>query len=230
MNSYLNYNLHEIQKNIIKACAKVGRNPKEITLLGVTKTVDVQKINDAINLGVVNIGENRVQELISKYDFVDKRANWHFIGNLQTNKVKYIIDKVSLIHSVDSLKLASEIDKRAKIIGKKTDILIEVNIAKESSKFGVFPEEVQDFVQEILNFRNLRVKGLMTVAPFVEKSEENREYFKNMKKIFIDINNKNKDNISMKYISMGMSNDYEIAIEEGSNFIRIGTSLFGIRN
>lgn len=226
LNFYLNENLQKIKANILSACSRANRNPDEIILLGVTKTIEPQIINEAINLGIFNIGESRVQEFNSKYPILDKKANLHFIGKLQTNKVKYIVDKVSLIHSVDSLNLANEINKRARMINKKVNILLQINISKEPTKNGIFVEEVDEFIKQIPNFSNLNLQGLMTIAPFVENPQENREYFKNMKKIFVDIKSKNKDNINMKYISMGMSNDYEVAIEEGANIIRIGNALF----
>ncbi len=223
-------NVSDIKRKIETAAKVSGRNYEDILFLGVTKTVDVERIKILMDCGVKSLGENRVQELISKYELIGNDAKWHLIGNLQTNKVKYIIDKVELIHSVDSLKLAAEIDKQAKKIDKTVDILVEVNIAGEASKHGIEPSKVLDLIENISYFDNICVKGLMTVAPFVENPEENRKYFNQMRKIFVDIKSQNVDNIDMAYLSMGMTNDYEIAIEEGANIVRIGTGIFGKRN
>lgn len=223
-------NVSDIKRKIETAAKVSGRNYEDILLLGVTKTVDVERIKILMDCGIKSLGENRVQELISKYEIIGSDAKWHLIGNLQTNKVKYIIDKVELIHSVDSLKLAAEIDKQAKKIDKTVDILVEVNIAGEASKHGIEPSKVFNFIENISHFDNICVKGLMTVAPFVENPEENRKYFNQMRKIFVDIKSQNVDNIDMAYLSMGMTNDYEIAIEEGANIVRIGTGIFGKRN
>lgn len=223
-------NLQSIKKNIENAAIRSKRDPKDILLLGVTKTIDIERINELINLGVTDIGENKVQELLHKYEKLGNTPNWHLIGHLQTNKVKYIIDKVKLIHSVDNIKLAEEINKRAKQNNIIINILIEVNIAGEESKKGVNPDNTEKLIEQIVKFDSIRVKGLMTVAPYVENPQNNRVYFKQMHNLFIDIRDKNKDNIDMEFLSMGMTNDYEIAIEEGSNIIRIGTGLFGARN
>lgn len=222
-------NLESIRQNIKNSALKIGKAEKDIILLGVTKTIDTNKINILKNLGVSNFGENKAQELLAKYNEIDN-CNWHFIGHLQTNKVKQIIDKVSLIHSVDTLKLAEEINKKAKEINKKMDILIEINIANELSKNGIKCEDAENFAKNLLQFPNLSLKGLMCVAPFVENPQHNREFFKKMKNLFIDINEKNKHNICMDYLSMGMTNDYTVAIEEGANIVRIGTGIFGERN
>ena len=195
----------------------------------VSKTVDVPRIKEAVNLGLVDLGENKPQEINWKY-YEIKNVKWHQIGHLQTNKVKYIIDKVCLIHSVDSLKLAEEISKRAKSKNITMDILVEINIAGEEAKSGVPLDEAEALAVEISKLDNVIVKGLMTVAPFVENPEDNREYFKQMRNLFVDIRNKNYNNIDMKYLSMGMTNDYEIAVEEGANIVRIGTGLFGARD
>ncbi len=222
-------NLKEINERIKNAAAVSGRKVEEILLLGVTKTVDIDRIRVLMECGVKSLGENRVQELLSKYDVIGSQAKWHLIGSLQTNKVKYIIDKVELIHSVESVKLAEEIDKQAKKRNKVSDILVEVNIAGESSKHGVEPDDVNKFIDEISRFDNICIKGIMTVAPFVENPQENRKYFEKMRKLFIDNKGKNVDNINMTYLSMGMTNDYEVAIEEGANIVRIGTGIFGKR-
>jgi len=223
-------NIEDIRKNIEKAAAVSGRKAEDILLLGVTKTVDVERIKELVRCGVKTFGENRVQELISKYDCFENDVKWHLIGSLQTNKVKYIIDKVELIHSLDSVRLASEIDRQAKKYGKIMEVLVEINIAGEKSKHGVLLEDVDKLIQEISIFDNIRLKGLMTVAPFVENPQENRKYFNQMRKKFIDIASQNVDNIDMTYLSMGMTNDYQVAIEEGANIVRIGTGIFGRRN
>ncbi len=179
--------------------------------------------------GITDIGENRVQELCSKYEILDNSCNWHLIGHLQTNKVKYVIDKVRLIHSVDSIKLAREIDRQAAKAGKTVDVLIQVNVANEEMKYGIAPEEVYDFLTEASGLGNIKVKGLMTIAPFAQDMGDIRPIFRRMRKIYIDMRNENIDNISMEFLSMGMSNDFETAIEEGSNMVRIGTAIFSKR-
>ncbi len=223
-------NLENIQKKIEAAAKKSGRSASDIMLLGVTKTIDIERIKELLSLGIKDIGENKVQELTSKYEVIGEGANWHLIGHLQTNKVKYMIDKVKMIHSVDSMKLAVEIDKKSSEKNKITNILVEVNVGGEESKFGIKPEDTVAFVQDLSRLKNVKVKGLMTVAPFVEDSEKNRESFRHMQKLFIDIKAKSIDNISMEFLSMGMSNDFEVAIEEGSNIVRVGTAIFGERD
>ncbi len=222
-------NLDLINEKITIAAEKSGRKREDVLLLAVSKTVDVPRIREAVDLGLVDLGENKPQEINWKY-FEIENVRWHQIGHLQTNKVKYIIDKVCLIHSVDSLKLAEEISKRAKAKDITMDVLVEINIAGEEAKSGVPLSEAEELAVEISKLDNIRVKGLMTVAPFVENPEDNREYFKQMKKLFVDIKEKNYNNIDMQYLSMGMTNDYEIAVEEGANIVRIGTGLFGARD
>ena len=222
-------NLKEIEEKITKAAEISGRKREDVLLLAVSKTVDVPRIKEAVNLGLVDLGENKPQEINWKYDEIEN-VRWHQIGHLQTNKVKYIIDKVCLIHSLDSVKLCEEIQKRAEAKAITMDVLVEINIAGEEAKHGVPPEKAEELVLEASKFKNIRVEGLMTVAPFVENPEENRKYFKEMYKLFIDIKDKNYDNVDMEYLSMGMTNDYEIAIQEGANIVRIGTGLFGARN
>lgn len=222
-------NLDLINEKIKAAAEKSGRKREDVLLLAVSKTVDVPRIKEAVNLGLVDLGENKPQEINWKY-YEIKNVKWHQIGHLQTNKVKYIIDKVCLIHSVDSLKLAEEISKRAKAKNITMDILVEINIAGEEAKSGVPLDEAEALAVEISKLDNVIVKGLMTVAPFVENPEDNREYFKQMRNLFVDIRDKNYNNIDMKYLSMGMTNDYEIAVEEGANIVRIGTGLFGARD
>lgn len=221
-------NLLKVQENINNALIRAGRND-DVTFIAVTKTVDVQRINEAIKAGAKNLGENKVQEVMDKFDKINDKVNWHMIGHLQTNKVKYIIDKVCLIHSLDRISLAEEIDKRAKGKNIIKDVLLEVNIGEEESKFGLKKEEVVPFVESVLNFENLRIKGLMTVAPFSEKPEDVRYVFRELKKLGENIESRHYENVEMKFYSMGMTNDYEIAIEEGSNMVRIGTAIFGKR-
>ncbi|MBE6808752.1 MAG: YggS family pyridoxal phosphate-dependent enzyme [Ruminococcaceae bacterium] len=221
-------NFLAITENIKNAAKKSGRSADDIILLAATKTVDVDTINYAIGKGISYIGENKVQELLSKDDGVIG-AHRHFIGHLQTNKVKDIISRVEMIESVDSLKLAKEISKQAEKCGKFMEILIEVNIGGEESKWGFVPENTLEAIEEITKLPNIKIKGLMAIPPVCENSEENRNYFRKMYKLFIDIRDKNIDNSSMDILSMGMSDDYKIAIEEGANLIRLGTALFGRR-
>ncbi|SHI03875.1 YggS family pyridoxal phosphate-dependent enzyme [Sporanaerobacter acetigenes] len=222
-------NLLRVEENIESALIASGRNKDDITLVGVTKTVDADSINEAISYGIENIGENKVQEIMDKYDKINKNVNWHMIGHLQTNKVKYIIDKVDLIHSLDRMSLAKEINKRAKSESIIKDVLIQVNIAEEVTKFGLKKEEVIPFIESILDFKNIRVKGLMTIAPFSENPEEVRFVFRDLRNLGYEIEKKNYENLEMKYFSMGMTNDYKVAIEEGANIVRIGTAIFGKR-
>lgn len=222
-------NFASVLERFNEAIKKSPLEDKNITLLAATKTVDVDTINYAISKGIKYIGENKVQELLSKHGKIVNVHN-HFIGHLQTNKVKDIIDKVELIHSVDSLKLAKEISKQALKIGKTINVLIEVNIGGEESKWGLKPEEVEDAIYEISALDNIKVVGLMTIPPICEEREEVRKYFRKMYKLFIDIRHKNIDNSSMDILSMGMSEDFDIAIEEGANLVRVGTALFGKRN
>ncbi len=223
-------NLDDIYSRIKIAAEKSGRRAEEITLIAVTKTVDVARIRNVSEYGVPDFGENRVQELLEKYDKFDESIKWHLIGHLQTNKVKYIIDKVHMIHSVDSFELAKEIDNRAGKAGKKMNILLQVNVSGEETKFGIKPEEVNRYVEFISQLENVALRGMMTIAPFVDNTQEIRPIFKNLYDIFIDIKNKKIDNVSMDYLSMGMSNDFEVAIEEGANVVRVGTGIFGKRN
>jgi pyridoxal phosphate enzyme (YggS family) len=222
-------NIEAVRRNILTACQKSGRNPEDILLLAVSKTIDIPQIKEAVNEGLVELGENKPQEINRKYYEIDG-VKWHQIGHLQTNKVKYIIDKVCLVHSLDSLKLAEEISKRAEAIGIKMDVLVEINIAGEEAKHGVKPEEAEQLAVEASKLPGICVKGLMTVAPFDETPENNRKYFRKMHNLFVDIAEKNYDNIDMKYLSMGMTNDYMIAVEEGANILRVGTGIFGARN
>ncbi|NMS90921.1 YggS family pyridoxal phosphate-dependent enzyme [Clostridioides difficile] len=224
-------NLSEIRNKIEKAAKKVNRDSEEITLLAVTKTVDVDLVNEAMNEGITSVGENKPQELARKYDIIGDKLNWHLIGTLQTNKVKYIIDKVCMIHSLDRIALCEEIQKRAEQINRDIDCLIQVNISKEESKHGLYKDEVVDFVKEVSEkYKNIKIKGLMTMAPFVEDENEIRGVFKGLKDLSTRIKELNIPNVGMDVLSMGMSHDYEIAIEEGATIVRVGTSIFGERN
>lgn len=231
MSSYIADNLKEISQKIQAGAEKSGRNTSDIVLIAVTKTVDEDKINEAIEHGVTNIGENKPQEIVRKFDNIIGNVRWHLIGSLQTNKVKYIIDKVDLIHSLDREGLAKEIDKRAKAAGKIMDCLVQINISNEDTKHGLDESEVEDFIRTVSSScPNIRIRGLMAMAPFVEDPEESRIYFKKIKEISLKIENLNIQGVYMDYLSMGMSNDYEIALQEGSNMVRIGTAIFGNRN
>ena len=223
-------NYSEIKEKINAAAQKSGRKGSDITLLAAVKTVQPSLINYAISKGITVIGDNRVQELISKENEVNPNVTKHFIGHLQTNKVKDIVGRVSLIESVDSLRLAEMIGKQSEKIGKNTEILLEVNIGKEESKSGFMPEELMENLGKISKISGVTVKGLMAIPPICNESEENRQYFLKMKQLFIDIRAKNIDNVFMEILSMGMSDDYETAIECGSTQVRIGTLLFGRRN
>ena len=223
-------NLKIVEENIVQACNRVGRDPKEVTLIAVSKTKPNEMIEEAIDYGMKNFGENKVQEMVEKMDTISEKINWHLIGHLQRNKVKYIVDRVCLIHSVDSLRLAEQINEEAKKKDVVCNILIEVNIANEESKFGVSREELKSLLGEIKKLTNVQVKGLMTIAPFVENPEDNRKYFREMHKIFIDMSHENADNIKMEILSMGMTGDYQVAIEEGATMVRVGTGIFGERN
>lgn len=221
-------NYQGVLKRLKGAAEKSGRDISEITLLAATKTVDADTINYAIEKGITHIGENRVQELLSKHGLL-KPAHSHFIGHLQTNKVKDIIDKVEMIESVDSIRLANEISKQAQKRGIIMDVLLEINIGGEESKSGFAPEDAEKAVGEVAKSDGIRVKGLMAIPPATDLPEESRKYFREMYKLFIDIRGKNIDNSSMSVLSMGMSNDFDIAVEEGANLVRVGTSLFGRR-
>ena len=223
-------NIQQINENKAAIARKDGRSPEDVILVAVTKTRSACEINEAIDGGITDIGENKVQEIIDKFDSV-KPVRWHMIGHLQTNKVKYIIDKVSLIHSVDSFKLAEEIDKRAAQHGKAMDILVQVNAAREESKFGITAEETGRLIRDILErCENVRIKGLMSIAPFEDNPEDIRIYFNQVKALYDEYAALKHPRLDFRFLSMGMSHDYEVAIEEGSNLIRVGTAIFGPRN
>ena len=223
-------NIEAVQNKIKKACDRSERNAETAHLIAVSKTKPVSMLQQAYDAGIRDFGENKVQEILEKYDKLPGDIRWHMIGHLQRNKVKYIIDKVCLIHSVDSLRLAEEISKEALKHNLTMPILIELNIAEEDSKFGLSFAECEEMIRQISTLPNLQIKGLMTVAPFVENAEENRQYFKTMKQLSVDIETKNIDNVCMDILSMGMTGDYEVAIEEGATHVRVGTGIFGERN
>ena len=221
-------NIETVYEKIKIAAEKSGRKKEDITLIAVSKTKPVEMLLEAQSLGLSTFGENKVQELVDKYESVHN-VNWHFIGSLQRNKVKYIIDKVSLIHSLDSVSLANEINKRAKSKNIVSDVLVQINIGKEDSKSGIYKEELHDFIKEISEFENIRVLGLMAIPP-KGNSDEVRGYFREMKTLFDSLKSCENERLVMKYLSMGMTGDYEIAIEEGSNIVRVGTGIFGERD
>jgi len=220
-------NLEIINKKIKKAALKVNRNPKEIKLVAVTKTATTEQIEEAINAGVKIIGENRVQDAKKKYQIFTADVEWHLIGHLQTNKVKYAVEIFNCIQSIDSIKLAQEIDKRSLQFGQITDVLVEVNVSGEETKYGIKSEEAEAFLKEISEFPRIRIRGLMTIAPIVENKEEVRPYFRKLRELSKKIKSKNIENIKMDYLSMGMTEDFEIAIEEGANMVRISRGIFG---
>ena len=227
----LKENYEKVKENIVRACEKAGRSPEDVTLIAVSKTKPLSDIEELLSdTNAVDFGENKVQELVDKYENVSRPVNWHMIGHLQTNKVKYIVDKVCMIHSVDSLNLAKTIEKEAAKHDVTVNILIEVNVAQEESKFGLKVDEVIPFIEKISQFQHICVKGLMTIAPFVENPDDNRPVFANLHKLSVDIMNKNIDNVNVSILSMGMTNDYEVAIEEGATMVRVGTGIFGARN
>ena len=222
-------NLDIVEKNIESACSLGERKREEVKLIAVSKTKPVEMLQEAYDYGCRDFGENKVQELVDKYEKMPKDIRWHMIGHLQRNKVKYIVDKVYLIHSVDSLRLAEEISKEAVKKDVTVSVLIEVNVAEEASKFGTTSEDAIALVEQIAKLPNIAIKGLMTIAPYVENAEENRVYFRKLKQIYVDIIRKNIDNVFMEELSMGMTGDYKVAITEGATYIRVGTGIFGER-
>lgn len=223
-------NLEQVRENIKKACENAKRDVSEVTLIAVSKTKPVPMLQEAYDAGSRDFGENKVQEIMDKYPVLPEDIRWHMIGHLQRNKVKYIVDKVYLIHSVDSLRLAEEISSQAEKKQVEVNILVEVNIAQEESKFGTSREEAITLVEEISRLPHIHIQGLMTIAPFVENPEDNRKYFKQIKELSVDIMQKNIDNVSMGILSMGMTGDYMVAIEEGATMVRVGTGIFGERD
>ena len=223
-------NLAEVEKKVLAACERAGRNPDDVTLFAVSKTKPIEMIEEAIEYGKKEFGENKAQEMKQKYEALPKDIVWHFIGHLQTNKVKYVVGRASLIHSVDSLHLAEAIEKESAKKNVISDILIEVNVAGEESKFGLNTEETEELVRSISKLPHIRIKGLMTIAPFVDNPEDNRDIFRSLKELSVDIQSKNIDNVLMDILSMGMTGDYEVAIEEGATHVRVGTGIFGERD
>lgn len=223
-------NIAKVEQVIDEVCKETGRNRNEVTLIAVSKTKPVEMLQEAYETGCRDFGENKVQELVDKYEILPKDIRWHMIGHLQRNKVKYIVDKVYLIHSVDSLKLAEEISKEAVKKNVSVNILIEVNAAGEETKFGTTLEDAKQLVREAAKLPNVHIKGLMTIAPMVENAEENRVFFQQLKKLSVDIAAENIDNVSMEVLSMGMTGDYYVAVSEGATLVRVGTGIFGERN
>jgi len=227
--SNISNNIEFVKKNIQEA-SKASNHVDEATLIAVSKTKPVAMLKEAYDAGMRDFGENKVQEIMDKYEQLPSDIRWHMIGHLQTNKVKYIADKIYMIHSVESVKLAEEISKRAEMCNRVIPVLIEINIGNEESKFGLSPDELEAFVRSINKLSGIKVSGLMCVAPYTDNPEENRIYFKQLKQLSVDIMTKNIDNISMDVLSMGMTGDYQIAVEEGSTYVRVGTGIFGERD
>ena len=223
-------NLKQVRENIREACKRAGRNAEEVQLISVSKTKPVEMLREAYNAGSRDFGENKVQEMCDKVPLLPADIRWHMIGHLQTNKIKYIIDKAYRIHSVDSLHLAEAVSREAVKHNVPANILLEVNVAEEESKFGVHTDEVMNLVQAVSKLPNIQIKGLMTIAPFVENPEENRQYFRILRQLAVDISRKSIDNVTMNELSMGMTGDYQIAVEEGATWVRVGTGIFGERN
>lgn len=223
-------NLEVVEKNIRKACQRAGRSESDVTLICVSKTKPVEMIREAYEAGKREFGENKAQELKEKFEQLPQDIKWHFIGHLQTNKIKYIIGKACLIHSVDSYHLAEAIEKECIKKNAEADILVEVNVAQEASKFGLKLEDTMSLVEQISGLPHLHIRGLMTIAPYVQDPEENRGIFRQLKKLSVDIRAKNIDNVDMSVLSMGMTGDYQVAVEEGATHVRVGTGIFGERN
>ncbi len=223
-------NLEQVEKKIAEACIRAGRNPSEVRLIAVSKTKPLAMLEEAYAAGVRDFGENKAQELAEKAERLPKDIRWHMIGHLQRNKVKYVVGRAALIHSVDSLRLAEEISREAVKRGLTADVLIQVNVAGEESKYGVSVEETEELVRSAAALPGIHIQGLMTIAPFVENEEENRSVFQILKKLSVDIAAKNIDNVSMVCLSMGMTGDYQAACEEGASCVRVGTGIFGARS
>ena len=223
-------NLNDVEKRIQAACDRSGRKREEVLLVAVSKTKPVEMIEEIMAAGIVEFGENKPQELRDKYEVLPKNLHFHMIGHLQTNKIKDVIDRAVLIHSIDSIRLAEAVNAEAKKHDRIMPVLVEVNVAQEESKSGFLVEETEKAIREIAKLSNIRVEGLMTIAPFVENAEENRQYFVKLRKLSVDIAAKNIDNVTMHHLSMGMTGDYEVAIEEGATMVRVGTGIFGERN
>ncbi len=230
MNITITENLTQVQKNIAAACVRSSRNPREVTLIAVSKTKPLEAMQEAYRCGVRDFGENKVQEIIKKAPEMPPDTRFHMIGHLQRNKVRQVLPHVVMIHSVDSVRLAQEIELAAEKENRMIDILLEVNVAGEESKFGFSPDEISEAMEQICSFPHVHVRGLMTIAPFVENSEENRPIFKKLFQLYVDMKPKNYDNSNiMTVLSMGMTGDYEVAVEEGATMVRVGTGIFGAR-
>ena len=223
-------NLEQVRKNIDEACRMAGRDPKEVTLIAVSKTKPVSMLKEAYDAGARCFGENKVQEIMDKHPQLPEDIQWYMIGHMQRNKVKYLVDKVSMIHSVDSLRLAQTIEQEAAKHNVCVPVLLEVNVAQEESKFGLKMDEVLPLIETIADFPHIKVQGLMTIAPYVENAEDNRDFFRQLKKLSVDIEAKNINNVSMSVLSMGMTGDYQVAVQEGATMVRVGTGIFGERN
>ena len=223
-------NLNDVEKRIQAACDRSGRKREEVLLVAVSKTKPVEMIEEIMAAGIVEFGENKPQELRDKYEVLPKNLHFHMIGHLQTNKIKYVIDRAVLIHSIDSIRLAEAVNAEAKKHDRIMPVLVEVNVAQEESKFGINAKETEELIRKIEKFEHVRIKGLMTIAPYTEDPESNREYFREIKKLSVDIRDKNIDNVSMDVLSMGMTGDYMVAVEEGATMVRVGTGIFGERN
>jgi len=221
-------NIKYVKDRIQVACKRANRDSRDIILIGVSKTHPIEKLIEANEAGIEVFGESKAQELMEKFEQL-QGVKWHFIGHLQKNKVKYIIDKVELIHSLDDIELAQEIDKRAKNIDKVMDVLIQINIGKEESKYGIYKQDIWDFCNSLKDFENIKVKGLMCIPPADANIDETRKYFREMKQIYDDVKKLEYNNFDIMYLSMGMSDDFEVAIEEGANIVRVGTGIFGER-
>lgn len=230
METMLCENLKKVEDNVDAACRKAGRSRDEVTLIAVSKTKPVEMLSTIYNQGIRDFGENKVQEMCDKMEQLPSDIRWHMIGHLQTNKVKYIVGHTTLIHSVDSLHLAKEIERQAEKKDVTVDILVEVNIAEEESKFGIHKEETYELVRQIAALPHVHICGLMTIAPYVENPEGNRMYFRGIRQLSVDIAEQNIDNVDMDVLSMGMTGDYMVAIEEGATMVRVGTGIFGERN
>ena len=229
--SAIRENLESIKFNIKESANNAKRSSEDITLIAVTKTVDVDKILEAIEYGVTDVGENKPQELARKYDIIGDKVKWHLIGSLQTNKVKYIIDKVHMIHSLDRESLCEEIQKRAEKIDRVIDCLVQVNISKEETKHGLYKDDVVEFIKMVSEkYKNIRIRGLMTMAPFVDDEEVIESVFKGLKDLSLEVESLGLENVYMNTLSMGMSHDYHIAIKNGATIVRVGTAIFGPRN
>ena len=221
--------LEEVRERVNAACLRAGRDPKSVTLIAVSKTKPAQAVQEAYEAGARDFGENKVQEILQKQPALPQDIRWHMIGHLQRNKVHQVIGKAVLIHAVDSLRLAEQIEQEAAKRNLDVDVLLEINVAKEESKYGFFLEDAEEAIRRISALPHVHIRGLMTIAPFVENPEENRGIFQKLYQFSVDINDKNIDNVTMGVLSMGMTGDYEVAVEEGATMVRVGTGIFGVR-